>query len=77
MRLTSILGEQHILSFQISVDDLIAVKENQTADDVQCNQVALAAGQHHTISTQCRQRRKEKEKTPPCGSNVARSQAFQ
>ncbi len=52
MRLTSVLGEQHILSFQISMDNLVAVEEDQTADDVQCNQVALAAGQHHTISTQ-------------------------
>ncbi len=48
MRLTSILSEQHILSLQISMDDLVAVEEDQTADDVQRNQVALAAG--HTIS---------------------------
>ncbi len=52
MRLTSILGEQHILSFQISMDDLVAVEEDQTADDVQCNQMALAAGPHHIINTQ-------------------------
>ncbi len=52
MKLTSILGEQHILSFQVSMDDLVAVEEDQTADDVQRNQVTLAADQHHIINTQ-------------------------
>jgi len=70
MRLTSILGEQHILSFQISMDDLVAVEEDQTADDVQCNQMALAAGPHHTINTQWRHikgmQRKQKVSAEAC-----------
>ena len=41
--LTCILGEQNVLGLQVGVDDLVAVQEDQPPNDVQSNQVPLAA----------------------------------
>lgn len=40
--LTGILGEQDILGFEVSMDHLVAVQEDQAANNIQRNQVALA-----------------------------------
>lgn len=49
VRLTSVLGEQHILGLEICMNHLVAVQEDQATDDVQGHQMTLTASTQHTL----------------------------
>lgn len=59
--LTSILGEQNIFGFEVCMDHLVAVQEDQASHNVESNQVPLAAGntRHNIRDNPCRPARME------------------